>query len=151
MGSPSTLYGNGHCNNDMNVDNENEELSAPDFFLKLCKIHKDDICELSHENGYPLTDTNKFFKWNLRSSLIKLIRIPSDSKLSELLSLRLKNTKKIKNELDDGDAYCQSLYYYLNIQINDKECIHVRIFSKNGKRELQAILYKNVGDKLRQF
>ena len=144
-----------NCN--MNEHNENGEISSEHshFLLNLCKVHKDDIFELSHENGYPLKDRNKFNRWNLRSALIKLIRIPSDSKLSELLSLHInansKNAKKIKSELEDDAFYAEELYYYLNIQINDKECIHVRIFSKNGKRDLQAILYKSVRDKLRQF
>eukprot|EP00483_Globobulimina_turgida_P013464 UN13488 len=91
---------------------------------------------------------------------MKLVQIPSDSKLIELLSLRLNNSlnnnpiimsQNKHMHTNNNDLYSQQIYYYLNIQINDNECIHVRIYSKNGNTNVQAILYKGTLDKLRQF
>eukprot|EP01084_Bolivina_argentea_P033003 61069_1 len=139
-------------NNNINKNDDNNEYShesLSEFCLRLCKIHKDDIYELSRENGYSLNDKNKFYFWNLRSSLMKLVQIPSDSKLIELLSLRLNsinnknnNNNNNINEQLQQQIYSKQIYYYLNIQINTNECIHVRIYENNGNRNVQAILYK---------
>eukprot|EP01083_Nonionella_stella_P021433 59435_1 len=139
--------------NESEGGDDHESLS--DFFLRLCIEHKTEICEFSRENGYALNDSTKFYLWRLRSSLIKLVQIPSDSKLYELLSLSLrpnsKNEMKGKSNENDDALYSQLIYYYLNIQINANECIHVRIYSQNGKREVGAILYKGIQHKLRPF
>lgn len=137
-----------NLNHDQNAESEREpeRLSLHEYLYTLCHEYREDIMELSRENGYPLNKAS-FTLWNLRESIMKVVEIPSDSKLSELLSLHFHTVASNQSTHD----YKEKLYYYLNIQLNATQCIHVRILSKDSHNEIQAILYKSVQDKLRQF
>ena len=145
-------------NNEYDVDDENDYLNCEslyEYIYKLCDLYRFEICELSRENGYPLNIDNN--KWFLKSSLMKLVQIPSDSKMFETLSLHFSKTNinaqniNYQNKFQNKDLYKHIMYFYLNIQINNNECIHVRIYSKESNNTVQAILYKGINDKLRQF
>ena len=131
-----------------------DHVSLDQYLLKLCKERREEIYELSRENGYPL-NKKRFSKWKLRAALVKPITFASDNKLCTSLSKHYYSKYYLSHEKrpkHDDFNLADTCFYYLDIQISDTETIHVRIFSKNDCREqVQAILYKKVDDKLHQF
>lgn len=147
--------------NSMTIDedesNDINHESMSQFLLRLTEEHKKEIYELSREIGYSLANKSNFPYFRLKSALVKLVQLPSDSKIYEVLSIHInKNNKNISmnhNNLKHqyNSLYSGIMYYYLNIAINDKQSIHVRIYGVDEDQTVQAILYKNINDKLRVY
>ena len=146
-------------NNDYDDDEEEfPHVSLQEYIFNLFVSHRKEIYELSRENGYPLNNTSSFPFYKLKSSMMKLMQITSDSKMFEVISLHFEKTvPKSRNNTPENmkknskNSYSYIKYFYLNIQVNNTECIHVRIYSKDGDNQLQAILYKSINDPLRPF